>query len=170
MRARAFALRDKFPDVLKGLKIAEEVMDYIEPDMVPEQPKIQATIVVPTEKALSTPAEGAQPTQVQESANQTEAKTVEAQVEKSEGDEIISREEAVAYFKAYSASLWLKEESLAFLKTFNPPYESSLVIKKKDYAAAMKWATTPRKKVEPQPDENMDSEPTEAWNGVLPTE
>jgi hypothetical protein len=170
MRARAFALRDKFPDVLKGLKIAEEVMDYVDPEPQPEQPKIQATIVVPTEKALSTPAEGAQPVQVQDGANQSEAKMVEAQVEKSEGDEIISREEAVAYFKAYSASGWLKEESLAFLKSFNPPYDSSLVIKKKDYDAAMKWASTPRKKVEPQPDENMDSEPTEAWNGVLPTE
>lgn len=30
MRARAFALRDVFPDVLKGIPIAEEVMDYSE--------------------------------------------------------------------------------------------------------------------------------------------
>ena len=29
MRARAFALRDKFSDVLKGLSIAEEVQDYV---------------------------------------------------------------------------------------------------------------------------------------------
>jgi len=169
-RARGFALRDKFADILKGLKIAEEVLDYVDVESTPEQPKIQATIVVPTEKALSMPAEGAQTAQVHENANQNEAKTVEAQVEKSEGDEIISREEAVAYFKAYSASLWLKEESLAFLKTFDPPYESSLVIKKKDYEAAMKWASTPRKKVEPQPEENMDSEPVEEWTGTLPTE
>lgn len=28
MRARAFAIRDAFPDVLKGLRIAEEVQDY----------------------------------------------------------------------------------------------------------------------------------------------
>ena len=30
MRARAFALRDTFPDVLKGLHVAEEVQDYTE--------------------------------------------------------------------------------------------------------------------------------------------
>jgi hypothetical protein len=30
MRARAFCLRDLFPDVLKGLAVAEEVADYVE--------------------------------------------------------------------------------------------------------------------------------------------
>lgn len=41
MRARAFALRDVFPDVLKGMPIAEEVQDYQEKDITPrntEQP------------------------------------------------------------------------------------------------------------------------------------
>jgi hypothetical protein len=170
MRARAFALRDKFPDVLKGLKIVEEVLDYVDLDAAPEQPKIQATVVVP--QSNPTPTEPSNIQQTAETVGQVieGEKTVEAQVEKSEGDEIITREEAVAYFKAYSASLWLKEESLAFLKTFNPPYESSLVIKKKDYAAAMKWASTPRPKPETQVEENMDSEPNEEWNGTLPTE
>lgn len=38
VRARAFALRDVFADVLKGLKVAEEVMDYKEEkDITPEQ-------------------------------------------------------------------------------------------------------------------------------------
>lgn len=32
MRARGFAIRDKFSDVLKGLNLAEEVMDYIDGD------------------------------------------------------------------------------------------------------------------------------------------
>lgn len=35
MRARAFALRDVFPDILKGIPIAEEVMDYQEIDVTP---------------------------------------------------------------------------------------------------------------------------------------
>lgn len=35
MRARSFALRDTFPDVLRGIPIAEEVMDYIERDVTP---------------------------------------------------------------------------------------------------------------------------------------
>jgi hypothetical protein len=170
MRARGFCGRDTFADALRGIVLADEAYDIVTVDAVPDPPKIQATIIVPTEKALSTPAEGAQPAQVQENANQTEAKTVEAQVEQSEGDEIITREQAVAYFKAYSASGWLKEESLAFLKTLDPPPESSLVIRRSQYDAAMKWAKTPREKVEPQPDENMDSEPTEEWNGTLPTE
>ena len=36
MRARAFALRDVFPDVLKGIQIAEEVMDIPEREVNPE--------------------------------------------------------------------------------------------------------------------------------------
>lgn len=39
MRARAFALRDVFPDVLKGLPIAEEVQDYQEKDITPKAEK-----------------------------------------------------------------------------------------------------------------------------------
>lgn len=35
MRARAFALRDVFPDVLKGMPIAEEVMDITEREINP---------------------------------------------------------------------------------------------------------------------------------------
>lgn len=35
MRARAFALRDVFPDVLKGMPIAEELMDYEERETNP---------------------------------------------------------------------------------------------------------------------------------------
>lgn len=35
MRARAFALRDVFPDVLKGMPVAEEVMDFEEKEINP---------------------------------------------------------------------------------------------------------------------------------------
>jgi hypothetical protein len=31
MRVRAFALRDNFPDILKGMQVAEEVQDYVNP-------------------------------------------------------------------------------------------------------------------------------------------
>ena len=42
IRARAFALRDVFADVLKGLKVAEEVEDYPEEkDITPVSPRIQ---------------------------------------------------------------------------------------------------------------------------------
>lgn len=39
IRARAFALRDVFADVLKGLKVAEEVMDYPEEKDITPPPK-----------------------------------------------------------------------------------------------------------------------------------
>lgn len=42
MRARAFALRDVFPDVLKGMPIAEEVMDIPSPQPSPAQIAAQA--------------------------------------------------------------------------------------------------------------------------------
>lgn len=42
MRARAFALRDVFPDVLRGMPVAEEVMDYPpERDITPPRPQRQ---------------------------------------------------------------------------------------------------------------------------------
>lgn len=52
MRARAFALRDVFPDVLKGLPIAEEVQDYQEnngstKDITPKQTAITREILPP---------------------------------------------------------------------------------------------------------------------------
>ena len=47
MRARAFALRDVFPDVLRGLPIAEEVMDI--PHM--QEPR-RAAVVAPEEPEL----------------------------------------------------------------------------------------------------------------------
>jgi hypothetical protein len=37
MRARAFALRDVFPDVLKGMPVAEEIMDTEEKDITPKR-------------------------------------------------------------------------------------------------------------------------------------
>ena len=38
MRARGFCLRDVYPDVLKGLSVAEEVQDYIPGEIVPPEP------------------------------------------------------------------------------------------------------------------------------------
>ena len=58
MRARAFALRDVFPDVLKGLPVAEELID-MPADAVPEQrpaPKHMGTIE-PVKPTMSAPTE-----------------------------------------------------------------------------------------------------------------
>jgi len=55
MRARAFLLRDKFTDVLKGLSIREEVSDYVETvaDKAPaiQMPKAQPTELAPVVKS-----------------------------------------------------------------------------------------------------------------------
>lgn len=153
-RARSWAMRDLFADALKGMVIYEEAQDFASD--TPEQPKIQATIVVPNDKALATPAEGQQPAQEQATAAQ----------EEDAGEKVIEREEAVKYFQAYSANKWLKEESLAFLQTFNPPYASSLVIKRKDYDKAMAWANSSRQ--QPEMTQNPDSEPPQEWTGELP--
>ncbi|MFX6330765.1 transcriptional regulator, partial [Acinetobacter baumannii] len=55
MRARAFALRDKFSDVLKGIPIAEEVMDIpTERDITPRNASpsqiAQAALPKPAER------------------------------------------------------------------------------------------------------------------------
>ncbi len=41
MRARLFAIRDGFADVLKGLAIAEEVQDYVEVEARPASPSVK---------------------------------------------------------------------------------------------------------------------------------
>ena len=38
MRARGFALRDQFADVIKGMALAEEVGDYVDADFAPARP------------------------------------------------------------------------------------------------------------------------------------
>lgn len=55
MRARGFALRDAFPDVLKGLVTAEEAQDYPQP--LPEKPAAVANVTTqPPTAPQDTPA------------------------------------------------------------------------------------------------------------------
>ena len=106
MRARAFALRDKFPDVLKGLKIAEEVMDYIEGEVVEPQPKPSASIVVPTAEAAATeakPAPKAEP-QPEERITPAEAKTL---------------------YEAYKKQGKVPPDLVEFGKGFDPPVSNT---------------------------------------------
>ncbi len=153
-RARGFALRDKFADILKGLKIAEEVMDYTEIDLQPaaEKPSIQPTIVVPTAQPAieaSKPAETAHPVQATEP--QSEAQP-----------ESISIDQAKQFYRAYSASGYLPEESKAFLKLKFGITDSRL-IKPEDFVTAMSWAKMPKPKDEP-----VAEQPKQEWTGNLP--
>ena len=133
-RARGFALRDKFPDVLKGLKIAEEVGDYIEGE-ASEQPKPSASIVIPTAETAA-PATEVKP----------ETKAVVTK------PDVISIDEAKQWYKAYSATGHKPDEAKAWLKeTFD--ITDSRLIPSVQFENAMAWANTP--KVE----ENLDAEP-----------
>jgi hypothetical protein len=152
MRARAFALRDKFPDVLKGLKIAEEVMDMVDAEPMPEPPKIQPTVVVPTAApalaATTPPATGAQ----QPAQQPTE--TPKPQTSDFTEEQIAN---AKTFFRAYQANGKLPEEAKAWLKENFPYATDSRYIKPEDFPACMKWAETPKA----QPEENLDAEPLE---------
>ena len=57
MRARSFAIRDQFPDALKGIMVAEEAQDYgpaIEGQTVPQGTTAQAIAEQPAEDVIGT--------------------------------------------------------------------------------------------------------------------
>lgn len=56
MRARSFALRDSFPDAIKGVGIAEEVRDYSAPRNVTSR-RVSETVVLPGDDHPTTAAE-----------------------------------------------------------------------------------------------------------------
>lgn len=150
MRARAFALRDKFPDVLKGLKIAEEVMDFVDAEPATEPPRIQATVVVPKaeEKATTAPEQG----------KSEETAPVVQTVEADSVSQIatITIPQAKAYYKAYSDAGKLPDESKAFLKKhFN--FEDSRMIPEDAYDFCMKEAREGFPSIKVQ--ENLEAEP-----------
>lgn len=85
MRARGFAIRDKFPDALKGLILAEEAMDYSE-DSISRQESVRATVAqelpVDIRRASDTSPEPAAPQQrtgYNEAANLEEARAKNSQ-------------------------------------------------------------------------------------------
>lgn len=57
MRARSFALRDVFTDVLKGIGLAEEQEDQIEADVLPKQPKENPIDPLAKEEPAENPGE-----------------------------------------------------------------------------------------------------------------
>jgi hypothetical protein len=56
MRARSWALRDVFPDVLRGMPIAEEVMDTEVRDITPSRPQRQNAAQIATKAIEAGPA------------------------------------------------------------------------------------------------------------------
>ena len=116
MRARAFCLRDVFPDVIKGLISAEEAQDYpgTTIDAAPADSKPTGKIDVKAEP----PAQA-----------QTE--------------EVIGKEAATEFYKVYKAHGWTPEESRTFIKgTFGiEPPKTSADIPKSRLKEAMDWAS-----------------------------
>ncbi|MGT9149806.1 hypothetical protein [Aeromonas hydrophila] len=85
IRARAFALRDVFADVLKGLKVAEEVEDYpVEKDITPATSNVQqAKPVSRTSAVLDRIKSARQPatTEQQETSTSIDTEPQPAQVD-----------------------------------------------------------------------------------------
>ncbi|HDX8451407.1 TPA: hypothetical protein RQN21_000925 [Aeromonas hydrophila] len=85
IRARAFALRDVFADVLKGLKVAEEVEDYpVEKDITPATSNVQqAKPVSRTSAVLDRIKSARQPatTEQQEASTSIDTEPQPAQVD-----------------------------------------------------------------------------------------
>jgi hypothetical protein len=156
-RARAFALRNVFPDVLKGLAIREEVEDFttIEGNP-PPQPKPQGQIKVPTVTAETTLAEVLIPKKdavaaieaVEATPVQNEPKPVEAAQENLDAEpapeddpEMVkalaeeAKKWATGYFAAYKAAGKTPDESKAFLKKqFNVEDSRQVPVAKRDFA------------------------------------
>ena len=81
IRARAFALRDVFADVLKGLKVAEEVMDYPEEKDITPPPKN-------TEKPASKAASVLDKVRRNKTDEQKQPQTVDQQPGQSSQDDV----------------------------------------------------------------------------------
>ena len=79
-RARAFALRDGFADVLKGFRVAEEEQDVVdaEPKAEPKAKRASASAIL----KIAQPAETVEPVEVAETAEPVEV----AEVAETEGD------------------------------------------------------------------------------------
>lgn len=123
-RARSWAMRDLFPDALKGLELAEVVQDYDQLDAPPSQPKPQGQIAVPTVDAKTTLAEVLLPAKDEKPAEEKPQEAVENQdadpapeddpeVRKALEEE--ARAWATEYYQSYKAHS-TKEQSLAFLQ------------------------------------------------------
>lgn len=163
MRSRGFALRDKFPDVLKGLKLAEEVMDYdIDVPQAQPQPKPQGQIAVPqtlaevilpkkdaTEAVEATPvqSEPAQPAETapESAAENPDAEPVDPEMVKALAEE--AKQWATGYYAAYKAAGKTPEESKAFLKKhFDVEDSRQVPVAKREYAMEQAKAGFPAMK------------------------
>lgn len=122
MRARSFALRDMFPDVLKGMVLAEELQDY--PAPAPEKAQIQPNIVVPQQTAL--PPSSA-PTSVVTLEGDTKSTTPTKTGSTTGGSAPTTEPQGVIY-----------EPSLTeFEKTLPPEFQQDALDREKAYIAKM---------------------------------
>jgi hypothetical protein len=112
LRARGFALRDKFPDALRGIILAEEAQDY------PQEPR---NVTPAREPVRSAPV-----------TETIRATTVKA--------DFISREQAKEFGQAFKASGYLTVEAKNFLRGLGA--QSTLQIPHDRFEEAMKWAQT----------------------------
>ncbi len=125
LRARGFALRDKFPDALKGIISREEAEDYptTEGRVYPATPAPHS----PAEHAAEPDAGAAGPV-----ATAAPAKAGR-----------ITHDQARTFARAWRTSGYTVDDAKAWLKS-NLGLTSSLSIPGDRYEEAMAWANTPR--------------------------
>lgn len=159
-RARSWAMRDLFPDALKGLAIAEEAQDFPVDDAPPPQPKPRGQIDVPTVTAKTTlaevvlPKKDAQTEEVAATAVQDIAPDDDPEVKKQLEAE--AKQWATGYYQAYKETGKTPEESKAFLKkNFNIEDSRQVPSDKREFAMAQAKQGFPCMKSP----ENQEAEP-----------
>jgi hypothetical protein len=137
LRARGFALRDKFPDALKGIISREEAEDYPTPE-----PRIHPAPVAPAPAAAQAePAMEAPLVHAPVAAEQPKAGK-------------ITHEQARAFARAWRTSGYTVDDAKAWLKS-NLGLTSSLSIPTDRYEEAVAWASTPKQQRTMSPEEAL---------------
>jgi len=147
MRARGFALRDVFPDVMKGLILADEAQDY---------PVIDASNAVQQQQTAKSGPDSSGKAREPEQAKVVDQKPAEATAAKQEAPEQqpqngnVTIDQARQFYQAYVHTGWTVDDSKKFLQERFGVTDSRLIPAAR-FAEAMRWARN-----EP---ENMDAEP-----------
>lgn len=147
-RARSWAMRDLFPDALKGLELAEVVADYDQTEAALPPPKPQGQITVPTIDAKTTLAEVVMPKRAETAAEAQPVDNPDSEPAPTDDPEVVkalaeeARVWATGYYKEYKALAkndgdleGLKKLSVAFLqKHFNVTDSRQVPVDKREFA------------------------------------
>ncbi len=142
MRARAFNLRDQFADVLKGLSVAEEVMDYeVLSPATESMPEVLS--MTPKRKSEQVAAPAPKPEVVEAQQPKAAPEPVQTQTEKNENEqagEAVISESQVRRLYAICGQNKISGGDLKAYLAKNFKIDSAKEILKQDYEGVCKWA------------------------------